>query len=574
MTPRLTLRPAPLVGGAAMLLVYIQLGTSAGYHAQYGPAQFFDRMAKNPFLHVAPSELRFWLAQLVLAVPAALLIAWAVVPRVAPVLRRLVARVDGATPRQWRWAAVATFVGLTAVYAFGHQVVLCGRFLTDDENAVAFGARMLAAGHLSVPVLQPPRAFNELYTYQRNGMVSAMDFPGLILFAAAGLATGLGSLVYALASAASGVGVAYAAKRWLGPRGCVLAAVIWIVSPMTLSLSCTSHGQVSSRLFIALALVFASRLDTDAGTARRDAVLLGLMAGLGFMCRPFELAFLLAPLGAWLVYRAPRRALGIAAGLVVPIAVFAGYNAQITGVWYLPARFAEGVVGADPSNSFGVADRIGFNLGFNVLMLAVFFLGIPAMAAVLGALERRRPILVVLGVCVLGQLTLCLLHDNTGVHMVGPIHLSEMSAPLTILAAAGLLRGFAWLGARGLSQLPAGVLVAGYLVMACGLFDLTNLASLHETTAAQRLPEERLEALAVHHAIVLAPPYGVWALARVPAGTWILEYPHPDPFWRDDVIFARPDADRRALHARFPDRALYEMSYSLRAPTIVVLPLP
>lgn len=571
--PQSTLRAGPLFAGVVLLLIYIRVGTMLGYHAVYGPTGAFERGAASPFTYVGNSELRLWLAQLVLAVPAALLIAVGLAPRLAPALRRLVARVDRATPRQWGWAAGILFVSLFAVYAFGHAVILCGRPITDDENAVTFGARMIAEGHLRVPLL-PPHAFTELFTYQRDGMVSSMDFPGPLLFGAAGIATGLGHLLYALASAASGVAVGYAAKRWLGPRGCVLATALWIASPMILSLSVTSHGQVASRMFVAVALAFASRLDTDAGAPRRDAVLLGLAVGLGILCRPFEFAFMFAPLGAWLVYRAPRRAALFAIGLAGPIAAFAWYNAQITGLWYLQARFAPGTVGSGDSLSSTIPDRVGLNLGFNLLMLAVFFLGIPAIAAVAGALDRKRPILIVLACCVLGELALCLMHDNTGVHMVGPIHLSESTVPLTLLAAAGLLRGFAWLAARGMSQVRAGILLAGYLVIACGLFDLSNLASLHDTTAAQGVPEERITALKIHHAIVMAPPYAMWAYEHEPTGTWMLQYPHPDPFYRDDLLFVVPDADRAMLRARFPDRALFEVSYARREPTIIVGPAP
>jgi len=571
--PTSTLRPKPLFAGVVLLLIYVRIGTVLGFHASYGPTVAYERGARSAFTYIGNAEMRLWLAQLVLALPAALLIAWGLAPRLAPLLRRLVARVDGAPARWWWWAAGILFVTLFAVYAFGHAVILCGRPITDDESAVTFGARMLAGGHLRMPLL-PAHAFTDIFTYQRDGMVSAMDFPGLLRFGAAGIATGLGHLVYALASAASGVAVGYAAKRWLGPRGCVLATAIWIASPMILSLSVTSHGQVPSRMFVALALLFASRLDTAAGSPRCDAVMFGLVVGLGFLCRPPEIAFLLGPLGGWLVYRAPRRVPLIALGLVGPLVLFAWYNAQITGLWYLPSRFAEGIIGAGGVEGYSIPDRVGANLGFNLLVLAVFFLGIPAIAAIAGALDRTRPILLVLAACVLGQFALCLAHDNTGIHMVGPIHLSESTVPLTILAAAGILRGFAWLAARGLSQRSAAILVGGYLVIACGLFDVSNLASLHDTTAAQGVPEERITALNIHHAIVLAPPYSAWAFQNEPTGTWILAYPHPDPFYRDDLIFAAINADRAMLRKLFPDRPLFEVTYARHEPTIIVGPAP
>ena len=81
-------------------------------------------------------------------------------------------------------------------------------------------------------------------------------------------------------------------------------------------------------------------------------------------------------------------------------------------------------------------------------------------------------------------------------------------------------------GARGLPQLPAGILVSGYLVIACGLFNLTNFASLHAATQAQTFPEEQIAGLGIHHAVVLAPPYAAWAFAQVPEGTWMLRHHH------------------------------------------------
>ncbi|MDB4959682.1 MAG: hypothetical protein JWO36_7251 [Myxococcales bacterium] len=579
-----TLRAGPLLAGVGLLAIYVRIGALLGFQAWYGPPLPPNRTdGPSPFTYVSGSEHRFWLAHLVLALPGALLISWGLAPRLGPLLLRFIARVDNASPRTWRWAGLALFVALFVWSAVGRHAVVLDRPLTDDENAVTFGARMLAAGHLRIPALQPAGAFTDLFTYQRDGMVSAMDFPGVLMFGAASILTGLGSLLYALASALSGVAVAYAAGRWFGPRARVLAAVIWIVSPMISSLSFTSHGHVASRMFVALALAFAARLDTHAGTPRRDAVLIGMSAGLGFLCRPLEILCLLAPLGAWLTWRSLRAHLAprtvpvwIAGGLLPGILVFAWYNLQTTGVWYLQARFAPGTIGGSPAYNFGAWDRLGFNLGFDVIMLAVFFLGVPMIAAVIGGLDRRRPILVVLAAGVLANVLLCLAHDNTGIHSVGPIHFSEMTVPLTVVATAGILRGFAWLSARNLSSTTAGILLAGYLVLSCGMFSLSNLASLRAQATTQAIPDKMLEALDVHHAIVIAQPYIV--LLQIdktfaPAGSWVLEYPHPDPFLTDDVIFAKASANPEALHRLFPDRALYEMSYAREQPSIRVTPL-
>ena len=576
-----TLRPAPLLGGVALLVIYMRIGAVIGYQAGYGPPlPPHNTEVGSPFVYVTGSEFRFWLAHLAFAIPGALLISWGLAPRIAPLLRRLVARIDNATPRGWRLAGALLFLGLFAWSLAGHYLVLLDRPLTDDENAVTFGARILASGRLTVPNFEPVGAFMDLFTFQRDGTITAMDFPGVLMFGALAILTKLGPALYAIACATSGVAVAAAAGRWFGARGRVIAAVLWIASPMIAALSITSHGHVPSRMLFALVLLCAARLDTAAGTPRRDAILLGLFAGLGFLCRPFETACLLAPLGAWLTWRSlkttelPRATPLWMFGAVVPsIAVFALYNRAITGVWYLQARFAPGVTGGTPSLRQDIGDRLAMNLGWNALMLAITFLGIPMLAALFGGLERRRPITLVLGAGAVIGFLLCLTHDNTGIHSVGPIHLSEMSVFLVVIATAGIVRGFAWLADRGIDRIAAAALLAGYLAIACTAFNLSNLGSLRMQATTQGIPEDTLEAMDVHHAIVMARSYIV--LLQVdksfaPWGSWVLEYPHPHPDLSDDILWVKPNAKPDALHAAFPDRAIYKLTYHAEAPNLRV----
>jgi len=559
------LRAVPLLSGVALVAIYIRIGDVIGYQAGYGPPLWpFKWDGPTPFTHVLPSEFRMWLAQLVLVVPAAFLIAWGLAPRLGPALVRLLDRIDHASPRAWKLAGLALFVALTVYAVIGRHFILLDESITDDENAVRFGARMIAEGHLSVPILQPAGAYTDLFTYQRDGMVSAMDFPGVLMFDAVAVKTGLGSLLYALASAAGGVAFAYAAGRWFGRRASVVAAAIWCLSPMISSLALTTHGQIASRTCVALALAFAARLDTDAGSPRRDAILLGLVAGVGFLCRPFEITCVLGPLGVWLAWRLRARAAWIAAGFAPSIVWFAIYNSLTTGIWYLQCRFAPGVTGADNSLRNGPWERLGFNVGWNLLMLAVFFLGIPAVAAVIAGIRRRPTISVVLALGIAMNLVLSLLHDNTGIHSVGPIHLSEASVLVGLLATAGIVRGASWLAAARVPRTMITTGLAAYFVIACGMFDISNLASLHVAASSRTTPARMLEALDIHHAVVVTEPYVY--LPQVdpkfaPWGTWELQYPHPDPFFRDDIIYVQPLVPLAALRARFPDRAFYSMTY-------------
>ena len=573
-----TLRAAPLLGGVALLVIYMRIGSVIGYQAWYGPPFApLHKEVPNSFVHVAGGEYRLWLAHLVLAIPGALLIAWGLAPRLVPALRRLVAKVDGASPRGWLYAAIAFALFLVVWSLAGHYLVLLDRPLTDDENAVTFGAKILASGHVAVPIPQPAGAFTELFTFQRDGMVSAFDFPGTLMFAALAILTKLGPALYALAAAAGGVATAYAAGRWFGPRGRVIAAALWVASPMIASLSITSHAHVASRAFVALAIAFVARLDTDTRSPRRDLILLGLFAGLGFLCRPFETACLLAPVGAWLAWKRRAQTAWLLAGLLPMVGVFAAYNQATTGIWYLQARFAPGVVGGTPSLQFSMWDRLGLNLGWNALMVAVFFLGIPAIAAIVAGLDRKRPMLLALAVGGVCGFFMCLLHDNTGIHSVGPIHLSELSVPLVILATAGITNGFTWLGDKAIPRATPAALLAGYLVIALGAFNVSNLASLRAQATTQALPQAMLEANDVHHAIVIARPYII--LLQVdktfaPWGSWVLEYPHPSPDLSDDILWAKWNADPKALHAAFPDRAIYKLHYSDKPPALQLEQLP
>jgi hypothetical protein len=49
--------------------------------------------------------------------------------------------------------------------------------------------------------------------------------------------------------------------------------------------------------------------------------------------------------------------------------------------------------------------------------------------------------------------------------------------------------------------------------------------------------------------------------------------PHPDPFFRDDVLYVRASADVAALRARFPERKLYRMLFRRQGAPIALQPI-
>jgi hypothetical protein len=559
-------RALPLLGSLALWLLYVRLGQILGYGARFGGRHSGQPVAEMAY--ASSTEIFFWLAHLLLAVPAALLAAWAFEGPIARALSAVTSRFEKATRTEWLVTA-ATYFGALAVSAWlGRELLLGNLPITDDENAVLFGARMIAEGRLCVPALEPAGAFNQTFTYVRNGCVSAMDYPGAIGFRALSLLTHLDALAYAVASAASGVAVAYAAGRLLGFRAGLVAALVWATSPMVSTLSMTTHAHVVSRACLAIALACYARWITlgPGESAHPSAFATGLFAGLGFTARPVETAALLVPIAIHLVARAAKtdrgwKAIAVAtAGFCGPVVLFAVYDHGVTGHALVLPR--AGAPHAKDDLILSPWARLGVNLGFNALLLVIWFFGPVGAGLATAGVTRRRAPTVALAMGIGCLLLVGLAHDNTGIHMVGPIHYSETVVLLTLLSAFGFLRLHEWLGAHGLGQDGAKALLVGYAVFGCGAFAATYAASLYKQTQSQRYIPDLVEAAGVHRAVVLAPgPLRVWARRGDPTGTWVVQHPHPDPFLRDDVVYAYPDADVAALRAKLPDRSIYRFTF-------------
>src|SRR5687767_15028876 len=480
MPPRLRL--GPVLGGLALLATYaavtavVDVGCVAGREMEY----------------ISPGEHFFWLSHALLAVPGVLLLTWGWAPRLALAADRLRNRMADWSVLNWRVAATGYFLLLLLLAGVGRRVVLLDLPITDDENAVAFGGRALAHGRLSVPAPEPDGAFPHRYLYRRDGQLSSMDFPGAIAAAAASEVTGLGSWLYALMAAATGLAVAYSGGLLGSRTAALVAALTWLSSPMVVTLSMTTHAHVASRLCVAAAVAFYLRL-LRSGKGF-DALGLGGAYGLGVLVRPFEVGALLLPLVIHLAVRALRRQAPLstfalaAAPLAGAAALFAWYNARITGVWWLPARFAPGGMAAESWTSYSIIERLALNLGFNVILIGVFFLGVAGLPLVAIGLKRSTEVGRWLLAGVLLTLALALAHDNIGIHTVGPIHYSETAIPLSLLAALGILRlKEVWRERPGNESLFS-LLVVSYLILGLSFFTVVHWRSLRAHARAEQMP--------------------------------------------------------------------------------------
>ena len=297
-----------------------------------------------------------------------------------------------------------------------------------------------------------------------------------------------------------------------------------------------------------------------------------MAAGFGFFCRPVEIALLLFPLFLDVLYRSARgkghgRAAfyGILLGASIPILLFGLHNGLVTGDVLQPARLSlEGSVGAIGSGPLW--NRFGANAGFNLFMLIVWFLGpLGLFLVVLGVLTDRFTRLLACGVgAVLGA---ALIHNNQGLHIVGPIHYSECAVPLTILAVHGLARLKAWLAQRKISFRAPAAMLSAALALGLGTFILWESLALSRQARNQKVIYGRIERAAgpsaAQKSVVLAPRF--WAVwENIPEfkriGGWVFQWRRARPDLSDRILIVHdvPGAEE-ALRKRFPERLFFRL---------------
>lgn len=585
-----SLRIVPFVAGAVAVLAHYSLSDQVVFRSELGKS----------FLYLSWRESLFWLSHYLLLVPGLLAMAWGLAPRLGPAVVSLWHRLQGFTGRSARRRRLVLLLfaaSLFAVSFLGRKAILQDLPITNDEYTLRFGAAILAQGEVTAPDVDPAFAFSMPFVFRHQGRIASMDFPGTMLVLAAGRVTGWGHGLVALLVALSGTALVASCRRLDGDRGLWVAATAWLLSPMVWTLSMTEHSQLMSRVWIAFAwAVWIGRFwragAEDVGN-RGDPVprawlwgaLLGLFTAFAFASRPAETGMVMAPVAAHLLWRAfdPRRpgaVLGAAATSVLGPLFLLWWNVQTTGRWNVSARVLSNRTLGDPFWE-SLFHRLGGNLGFNVMMLTLFFLG-PAMLLLGLAAWRqdeaqggdRDGALARLCAAALSlQLLLALFHSDTGNHLVGPIHYSEAAVPLLVLAVLGWRhlprrRLFRWL-----SPASAATLTAAYL-LGIVLWSGIQSATLLDQSLVQRL---HLDAVAdLEDAVVVADrPYRLW-FARPEVGavaSWVADLPHPDPYLRSDVLFAYPEADLDALRRAFPERRLYRMTYSAEGEPVRVVPL-
>lgn len=565
-------RRAALFSGLGFYLAFFGLTqTGNGLRVVFHP----------PFTSSSPGELFFWLGFVLLLVPGSILLGYGLSPWAAPRIEKIWKWAQGLNRKQRALSLVLLFLFAAASARVSHSLILRDYPLTDDEYATGFGGQVLALGRITVPEPEPFQAFSTLFLFHRNQTVTSVDWPGPVAAWAVAEATGTGPLIFALAAAAAAGAVAALGAILFSPGYGLAAFLLFSFSPMAFLLSATTHAHLLSRGALALTIllyVLAGRK-----SSKRLWTATGFLAAVAFICRPVETTALLFPLLADFAAGAlrakdteRRRLVFFVLGAVLPLALFALYNGLITGNPAVPPRFfMEGP--GDTIAGESLWNRLGANSGYNFLMLSIWFLGPLGVAAVGFGLTRSR-LNRLLGLGVGLNLLAGLLHDNHGLHIVGPIHYSECAVPLTILALSGLI----WMKDRlvraGQTAPAFAAVVASVLALGMGTFIAWHGGALRAQARIQSEIyggiETALESRGTDKAIVIAPRFAdVWR--TVPEfrerGTWVFEWRRSRPDLSDRFLIVQdiPDAVR-IFREKFPDRPIFKLSAEPHPPYLAL----
>lgn len=531
-----------------------------------------------------PGELYHWLGTTFLVLPAMLLVGAVVGPRLAATRFSVPERRTG-------WM-VALLGGLAAAgYIAGQRTVRGGFPFTDDQYGARFGGELLASGRLMTEAPSYIEILPALYLYMRDGAVTSFDWFGAIFAWAVADWTGLGTALFGLAAGATLAAFVALVGQREGREWGGAALLLFAVSPMALSLSVTSHAHVVSRCGVAVGLavwVFARRHQGRRAFAAWATA--GAALGLAWMTRPIETTALILPLlllETWNARTVKERRAGL--GLLLAVGAV-GVVAFVIHSWFvtgtlMPARLAGNNELAFPGREHYapvlailtdpevLKSRLGANLGYNVMMLGVYGASVLAVPlAWLGIRDRfDRALAVGLGLA----FGVALLHDDYGLHMVGPIHYSEALIPYLYL----VIRGVSHLHRQTEKARPGthlGPILTVALVGWGICFSAPHLAAIQRESELHRTIYAAIDDPQYDDAIILVPNYStVWAKLPRQTDSYVFD-------WRkrhDTGPILAVSGNRswrlyRDLVRAHPHRPIYRLRLQQHPPHLLLTPTP
>ena len=336
-----------------------------------------------------------------------LAILWAAAERWGAAIDERADRVASAVMR----VPAPTFIALAslATTVLGIGVALycySGRGFTGDELAMAWHARMLVAGHVSLPAPAHPEFFNTvsvLTTGERWFSQYPIGGPALL---ALGLFVNAIWLVNPLLLGVATWQLYRFASRVFGEPAARAATVLFTLTPFVLVLGATQMNHTGAMTLTLVSLAELAAWDDDAGRRRfLHAAGVGLAIGAIALVRPLDAALVALPVAVFQLVRL-RGDPGRASSLVlqcavgaVPMAILLWANARTTGAPFLFAYdLAHGPSHAlgfhvDPTGEAHTARRglvyaSGYLMRFNRFLFEWPLPGLLVVCAVLALLKR------------------------------------------------------------------------------------------------------------------------------------------------------------------------------------------
>jgi hypothetical protein len=549
-----------------------------------------------------PRENYLWTAAATFGLPASAFLAIGIcrVAALVPRLRTALELFPESDDKVWiAFGALAAFLAPLTI----RMLVLDDAPTADDESAYAFGAQLVASGHLTADS-PPMKLFVDRSFMINDGHLYPMYFMGWPILMAPGVWVGAAGYMNAVYAALT-VPAVYIAGHELGGRAVARAsALLCIASPMLVIAAATQMANTTC--LAALAWMLASYLRT-----RRDSASLGWHAGVGAF---FGLAVLIRPLPAlgigapvlfaWALdtVRGPRGALGTpsasrralvlralafgipsAATLALFVAINKIQNGSYTLVsyvrefeyakenglrfnnWGVPG-FREHVLAGTLTPHFwhrSMIERFG-NAGLALLRLnTVLFGWFPSLGLIVFGAKGRGGLLLV--AMVLGHLVAHADVLDLGTDTYGPHHYFEVALPVVLLTALGAQAVARWLAGTPTREgriaplvlLPGAALVALTVFAAGGTWP-PRIRALLQMASDVNLARNFVKDHEVHQAVVFSPrPFtGSFAGCSPGARHFVYWRPNNDPKLQNDVLWVNHvsvEEDRKFLE-NFPNR--------------------
>jgi hypothetical protein len=215
-----------------------------------------------------------------------------------------------------------------------------------------------------------------------------------------------------------------------------------------------------------------------------------------------------------------------------------------------------------PIVAHSVATRLGNHVAHNLMIFTIVAVGPLAFFAAVIGLSKPATWQWLFAAAFALVAASGLLHDDVGIHEVGPIHWSE-TVPLVLLLAVAGFRTLHRRLAELIDSSDFGLMVASYSGLAMLVLTLLQGANLRFQAFERVVIFEAVDQTVEPPALVIGdPPMALRSLRQDfnLFGAWVHHHPPPDPFFRDPVIYARRERVPELL-AKFPDRNVYRLVY-------------